>query len=104
MPRFRKPVRCKVPQCGRRRGLAEGRDLAHAALFDNHNGTVTDNLTGLIWMKDANGWREQTAAEAVGAANGLKSGDYGLDGRLQGGRLAAPQPQGISKPARLWQG
>jgi hypothetical protein len=44
---------------------------------DNGNGTVTDNLTGLIWMKHANAFGTQTWADALAAANGLKSGDAG---------------------------
>jgi hypothetical protein len=44
---------------------------------DNQNGTVTDNLTGLIWMKNANAFGMKTWAGALTAANGLKSGDAG---------------------------
>jgi len=44
---------------------------------DNNNGTVTDKLTGLIWMKNANAFGTKTWADALIAANGLKSGDAG---------------------------
>ena len=44
---------------------------------DNSNGTVTDNLTRLIWMKNANAFGTKTWADALTAANGLKSGDAG---------------------------
>jgi hypothetical protein len=44
---------------------------------DNGNGTVTDKLTGLIWMRNANAFGAQTWADALSAANGLadSSGD-----------------------------
>jgi len=46
---------------------------------DNGNGTVTDNFTGLIWMQNANAFGLRTWADALTAANGLKSGDAGTD-------------------------
>jgi hypothetical protein len=46
---------------------------------DNGNGTVTDNLTRLIWMKNANAFGTKTWADALSTANGLKSGDAGTD-------------------------
>jgi hypothetical protein len=57
---------------------------------DNGNGTVTDNLTGLVWMKNASnvgavGFGLKTWADALTAANSLKSGDAGLsDGSKEG--------------------
>jgi hypothetical protein len=45
---------------------------------DNGNGTVTDNLTRLIWMKNANAFGQQTWDNALSTANNLKSGDAGL--------------------------
>jgi len=41
---------------------------------DNGNGTVTDNLTGLIWLKDANCLGPLTWADALSAANTLADG------------------------------
>jgi hypothetical protein len=41
---------------------------------DNGNGTVTDNLTGLIWLKDANCFGTQTWANAISSSNSLASG------------------------------
>jgi quinol monooxygenase YgiN len=45
---------------------------------DNGDGTVTDNLTGLVWLKDANpfGWR--TWEQALRDCNDLASGSHGL--------------------------
>ncbi len=52
---------------------------------DNNNGTVTDKLTGLIWMKNATAFGQKTWADALSAANGLASGSAGLtDGSKAG--------------------
>jgi hypothetical protein len=53
---------------------------------DNGNGTVTDKLTGLIWMKNANGFNgTKTWDDALSAANNLASGSAGLmDGSKAG--------------------
>src|SRR4030042_4797775 len=42
---------------------------------DNLNGTVTDKLTGLIWMKTGNAFGLRTWLQALSDANNLKSGD-----------------------------
>jgi hypothetical protein len=54
--------------------------------IDNNNGTVTDKLTGLIWMKDANAFLvKKTWAEALSAAATLANGIGGLtDGSKPG--------------------
>ncbi len=44
---------------------------------DNGNGTVTDKLTGLIWLKNANVFGLRTWLQALSDANNLKSGDSG---------------------------
>jgi hypothetical protein len=52
---------------------------------DNGDGTVSDNLTGLIWLKNANCFGTRTWAEALSDANGLASGSCGLtDGSSAG--------------------
>ncbi|MBK8986369.1 MAG: DUF1566 domain-containing protein [Chloroflexi bacterium] len=51
----------------------------------NPNGTVTDNLTGLIWLRSANCWGTQLWANALSLANNLASGQCGLtDGSVAG--------------------
>ena len=51
---------------------------------DNGNGTVTDNLTGLIWLKNASCFYS-TWATALSDANTLNSGECGLtDGSVEG--------------------
>jgi len=62
---------------------------------DNGNGTVTDNLTRLIWMKNASnvgadGFATKTWAEAISAANGLHTGQYGLSDGSQAGDWRLP--------------
>ncbi|MBZ5640336.1 MAG: DUF1566 domain-containing protein [Acidobacteriia bacterium] len=52
---------------------------------DNGNGTVRDNLTGLIWLKNANCFGAINWANALAAANTLESGACGLtDGSVAG--------------------
>ena len=52
---------------------------------DNGNGTVTDNLTSLIWLKNANCFSTPTWANALAQANGLGNGSCGLtDGSVAG--------------------
>jgi hypothetical protein len=41
---------------------------------DNNNGTVTDNLTGLVWLRNANCFGGKVWADAITAAAGLASG------------------------------
>jgi len=57
---------------------------------DNNNGTVTDNLTRLIWLKnaDAFGWRTWT--QALSDANSLASGIAGLTDGSQAGDWRLP--------------
>jgi len=52
---------------------------------DNGNGTVTDNKTGLIWLKNANCFGYATWALALSACNALPRGSCGLtDGSIAG--------------------
>ena len=52
---------------------------------DNGDGTVTDNLTGLIWLKNADCFGRRTWTQALSDANGLASGSCGLtDGSVAG--------------------
>ncbi|MHB8708524.1 MAG: Lcl C-terminal domain-containing protein [Desulfuromonadales bacterium] len=52
---------------------------------DNGNGTITDNLTGLIWLKNANCFGGKIWTGALSSANTLASGTCGLtDGSVAG--------------------
>jgi hypothetical protein len=57
---------------------------------DNSNGTVTDKLTGLIWMKDGGVLGAQTWADAMTTANTLESGLAGLTDGSQAGDWRLP--------------
>jgi len=63
---------------------------------DNGDGTVTDNLTGLIWLKDANCLSAQTWANALSAANGLADGSCGLSDGSSAGDWRLPNVNELS--------
>jgi hypothetical protein len=82
-----------VPKTGQTTSYATGDDgdLEKGVAFpnprftDNSNGTVTDNLTGLIWLKNANGFGVRTWATALTDCATLNNGDLGLsDGSAEG--------------------
>jgi len=58
-----------------RRGVA----WPNPRFTDNSDGTVTDNLTGLIWLKDADCFTARQWSAALAAANTLNDGECGLD-------------------------
>lgn len=47
--------------------------------MDNGDGTVTDNLTGLIWLEMADCFGARTWTDALSDANGLMAGQCGLN-------------------------
>jgi hypothetical protein len=57
---------------------------------DNGNGTVKDNLTGLIWLKDANCFSRRTWAQALSDANSLANGSCGLTDGSSAGNWRLP--------------
>jgi len=63
-----------------------GVDWPSPRFTDNGDGTVTDRLTNLIWLKDAGCWEEKKNwKNAVGVCNALASGSCGLsDGSSAG--------------------
>ena len=65
--------------------LQKGVAWPNPRFTDNGNGTVTDNLTGLIWLKNANCFGTRIWATALNDANTLNSGECGLtDGSAEG--------------------
>ena len=59
--------------------LQRGVDWPTPRFTDNGDGTVTDNLTGLIWLKNANcAGGTRTWTQAVSDGNSLMSGECGL--------------------------
>jgi hypothetical protein len=57
---------------------------------DNGDGTVTDNVTGLIWLKNTNCWGTQSLANALTNANGLASDSCGLSDASSAGNWRLP--------------
>lgn len=57
---------------------------------DNGNGTVADNLTGLIWLKNADCFSTRTWTQALTDANTLASGTCGLTDGSQAGDWRLP--------------
>lgn len=65
--------------------LQKGVPWPNPRFSDNANGTVTDNLTGLIWLKDANAFGTLLWSNALTACSTLNSGEHGLaDGSVEG--------------------
>ena len=58
--------------------LEKGVPWPNPRFTDNEDGTVTDNLTGLLWLKNANCFGSTTWSQAVSYCNGLASGSCGL--------------------------
>jgi len=82
-----------LPRTGQSTSYAAGDDFAKQSgvawpgtrFSDNANGTVTDHLTGLIWLKNAGCASPSTWAAALSSANQLASGACGLsDGSVAG--------------------
>ena len=82
-----------VPKTGQTSSYADGDDGAavkgvawpNPRFTDNRNGTVKDNLTGLIWLKDANAFGGRSWTNALADCAALKSGAHGLsDGSVEG--------------------
>lgn len=75
--------------------LQKGTGMTSTRFVDNNNGTVTDNLTGLIWLKDGQCLQffsgdpiitnDRPWVDAIAAANKLANGYCGLtDGSIAG--------------------
>lgn len=65
--------------------LRKGVEWPNPRFTDNGNGTVTDNLTGLIWLKNANCFGIKNAFQSLDAANKLNDGECDLtDGSKEG--------------------
>ena len=56
----------------------KGIDFPVPRFTDNGDGTVTDNLTGLIWLKNANCFDLRSWSDALTDSNNLSQGSCGL--------------------------
>ena len=57
---------------------------------DNGNGTVTDNLTGLIWLKNANCFGQRNWTTALNDCNALAHGQCDLTDNSSAGDWRLP--------------
>ena len=65
--------------------LEKGLDWPDPRFTNNYDGTITDNLTGLVWLKNAKPEHTMTWSNAVLFCNILENGNYGLvDGSSEG--------------------
>lgn len=67
------------------------------------NGTITDNLTGLIWLKNANCFGVQSWTGAIASANGLASGACGLSDGSTAGQWRLPNLRELNSLINLQQ-
>lgn len=73
------------PGTGEDGELQKGVAVPNPRFTDNADGTVRDNLTGLIWLKNAHCFGTRTWAQALSDCNGLANGSCGLtDGSSTG--------------------
>lgn len=70
--------------------LHKGLAWPQARFTDNQNGTVTDNLTGLIWLKNASCFAPDNWPTALADANQLASGACGLSDGSAAGQWRLP--------------
>jgi hypothetical protein len=70
--------------------LGRGVAWSTTRFADNHNGSITDQLTGLVWLKNAGCLAPSHWAEAVAAANQLASGACGLSDGSAAGQWRLP--------------
>ncbi|MBN2321113.1 MAG: DUF1566 domain-containing protein [Acidobacteria bacterium] len=65
--------------------IQAGMEWPEPRFNDNGDGTVTDKLTGLVWLKNANAAGTATRDQALEFCNNLSSGTHGLtDGSVAG--------------------
>jgi hypothetical protein len=85
--------------------LEEGVAWPNPRFTDNSDGTVTDNLTGLIWLKDANCFGTRTWNNALSDANGLASGSCGLTDGSSAGDWRLPNTYELASlpDLKFWQ-
>ena len=87
-----------VPKTGQTTSYATGDDgdlekgvsWPNPRFTDNGNGTVTDNLTGLIWLKNANCYGTRSWANALSDANALADGICSLSDSSSAGDWRLP--------------
>ena len=94
VPRSGKTSEVGVP--GEDGALQKGVVWPKPRFTDNGNGTVTDNLTGLIWLRDADCFGGLAWNAALTAVSALNSGECGLNDGSAAGTWRLPQIAEIS--------
>jgi len=92
------PCSSIVPKTGQTTSYATGDDgdlekgliWPNPRFTDNEDGTITDNLTNLIWLKDANCFSGRTWNNALSDCNGLASVSCGLTDGSDAGKWRLP--------------
>ena len=92
------PPSAPVPKTGQKASYATGDDgdlekgvaWPDPRFTDNGDGTVTDNLTGLIWVKNADCFGKRNWYNAISDANGLANGQCGLTDGSEAGDWRLP--------------
>lgn len=90
--------RVSLARSGQTISYAAGDDAAAATgvawpstrWMDNRDGTLSDRLTGLTWLKNANCFGGQTWSEALSSANQLAQGSCGLTDASTAGQWRMP--------------
>ncbi len=70
--------------------LQKGVAWPNPRFTDNGNGTVTDNLTNLVWVEDANCFGTKDWVTALADVNGLANGQCGLNDASEAGDWRLP--------------
>jgi hypothetical protein len=70
--------------------LERGVTWPNPRFTDNADGTVTDTLTGLVWLKDANCFGERMWSQALSDCSGLSDGLCGLSDNSSPGDWNCP--------------
>ena len=70
--------------------LEKGVAWPNPRFTDNEDGTVTDNLTGLVWLKNANCFGKKNWTDALNDCNGLADGQCGLNDSSNAGDWRLP--------------
>jgi Protein of unknown function (DUF1566) len=84
-------IDCSTPEAmGQDGAVQAGVAWPTPRFTDRGDGTVRDNLTGLIWLKNANCFGARLWAQALTAANTLASGRCGLSDRSVPGDWRLP--------------
>lgn len=63
---------------------------AYAQLIDHNDGTISDTVTGLVWLKNANCFGRQDWDTAMRVAAALSSGVCGLSDKSSAGQWRLP--------------